>query len=126
QALRAVWSSPQGASFEGERTRFTDCVSLPAPPGGTVPITVGGHSKAAARRAGRLGDGYFPAIDADTVANGGVGAAMDRLDELVTLARRTAEDHDRDPDALEVTVNWTRVPKPEMVERLHALGAHRL
>ena len=51
---------------------------------------------------------------------------MDRLDELVALARRTAEEHDRDPAALEVTVNWTRVPNAEMAERLRALDAHRL
>lgn len=127
RALRAVWAAgTEGATFEGEFTAFTDCVSLPSPPGDAVPITVGGHSEAAARRAGRLGDGYFPAIDADTVASGGIGAAMDRLEDLVTLARRTAEEHDRDPEALEVTVNWTRVPKPEMADRLRTIGADRL
>lgn len=125
-ALRAVWANGDGASFAGDFVAFEDCVSLPSPPGGAVPITVGGHSRAAARRAGRLGDGYFPAIDADTVADGGVGAAMDRLEELVALARRTAEEHDRDPGALEVSVNWSGVPTPEMAERLQALGAHRL
>ena len=31
---------------------------------GAVPIVVGGHSEAAARRAGRLGDGFFPSIGA--------------------------------------------------------------
>ena len=125
-AMRALWAGDGAASFHGEFVDFEDCISLPTPPGGTVPITVGGHSEVAAKRAGRLGDGYFPAIDADTVASGGVGAAMDRLEALVTLARRTAEDHDRDPDALEVTVNWSRVPNPEMADRLRALGAHRL
>lgn len=126
-ALRALWgASREGATFQGEFFDFEDCVSLPSPPGGTVPITVGGHSEAAARRAGRLGDGYFPAIDADTVATGGVAAAMDRLEGLVMLARRTAEKHDRDPDALEVTVNWSRVPDPPMADRLRAMGAHRL
>lgn len=126
-ALRALWAAgTDGASFHGQFTSFEDCVSLPSPPGGSVPITVGGHSAAAARRAGRLGDGYFPAIDADTVADGGVGAAMDRLEELVTLARRTAEDHGRDPAALEVTVNWTRVPRPEMADRLRTIDADRL
>ena len=125
-ALRALWATDEGASFHGEFHDFDDCVSLPSPPGHAVPITVGGHSEAAARRAGRLGDGYFPAIDADTVAQGGVGAALDRLEQLVTLARRTAEDHGRDPDALEVTVNWTRVPNAEMADRLRAIDADRL
>lgn len=125
-AMRALWGTDGGASFHGEFIAFDDCVSLPSPPGGAVPVTVGGHSEAAARRAGRLGDGYFPAIDADTVADGGVGAALDRLEYLVDLARRTAEEHDRDPAALEVTVNWTRVPHAQMADRLRAMGAHRL
>lgn len=124
-AMRALWSDGPG-SFHGEFVDFTDCISLPTPPGGAVPVHVGGHSDAAASRAGRLGDGYFPAIDSATVADGGVGAAMDRLDELVGLARRTAEDHGRDPAALEVSVNWSQVPDAEMAERLLALGTDRL
>lgn len=124
-AMRALWAGG-AASFDGRFVAFTDCISLPVPPGGGVPITVGGHSEAAARRAGRLGDGYFPAIDADTVASGGVGAALDRLEELVTLARDTAEEHGRDPAALEVTVNWTRTPRGEMGERLQKLDVDRL
>lgn len=125
-AMRVLWSAEAPASFRGDHVAFEDAISLPRPPGGAVPITVGGHSRAAARRAGRLGDGYFPAIDATTIAEGGVGAALDRLDELVGLARRTAEEHDRDPDALEVSVNWSRVPDEEMAGRLQALGADRL
>lgn len=125
-AMRALWDPDGPGSFHGEFVDFEDAISLPRPPGGTVPITVGGHSPAAARRAGRLGDGYFPAIDATTIAEGGVAAAMDRLEELVELARRTAEEQDRDPEALEVTVNWSRVPDAAMAERLQAMGADRL
>lgn len=125
-AMRALWSPDGPATFHGEHVSFDRAISLPHPPGGSVPVTVGGHSRAAARRAGRLGDGYFPAIDASTVADGGADAALDRLEELVGLARRTAEDHDRDPDALEVSVNWSRVPDARMAERLRALGTHRL
>lgn len=125
-AMRSLWSPDGPATFHGDHVTFDDAISLPHPPGGAVPITVGGHSPAAARRAGRLGDGYFPAIDATTIAEGGLDAALDRLDELVTLARRTAEEHDRDPDALEITVNWSRVPDERLAERLHAVGAHRV
>lgn len=124
-AMRALWAD-QPASYDGEFVSFTDCIARPVPPGRAVPITVGGHSEAAARRAGRLGDGYFPAIDAATVEAGGLEAAMDRLDHLVGLARQTAEEHDRDPAALEVTVNWSRVPNDQMVERLAPLGVDRL
>ena len=44
-----------------------------------MPIFVGGHSEAAARRAGRLGDGFFPAT----------GAQVD-IEPLIELARETA------------------------------------
>lgn len=125
-AMRALWATDGPASFHGEFVDFTDCVSLPSPPGGAVPITVGGHSEVAARRAGRLGDGYYPAIDADTFSSGGTAAAMDRLEHLVTLARRTAEEHDRDPAALDVSVSWRGVPDTEMADRLRVMDADRL
>ena len=56
-----------------------------------MPIVVGGHSEAAARRAGRLGDGYFPARGAPA--------------ELIAMARKAAAAAGRDPDKLEVTVS---------------------
>ena len=57
-ALRALWSDDP--THHGEFTQFTDCIVSPRPAAGSIPIHVGGHSEAAARRAGRLGDGYFP------------------------------------------------------------------
>jgi alkanesulfonate monooxygenase SsuD/methylene tetrahydromethanopterin reductase-like flavin-dependent oxidoreductase (luciferase family) len=56
-----------------------------------VPIHVGGHSEAAARRAGRLGDGFFP-------------GTHDDLPHLVDVMRRAADEAGRDADAIEVTV----------------------
>ena len=52
--------------FTGEFTNFADlnCYPKPAGPDG-VPIHVGGHTEAAARRAGRLGDGFFPGAARD-------------------------------------------------------------
>jgi probable F420-dependent oxidoreductase len=62
-AMRALWSDsgPSGADFSGEFFSFRHAHSYPKPaqPGG-VPIHIGGHSEAAARRAGRLGDGFQP------------------------------------------------------------------
>jgi len=51
---------------------------------------VGGDTVAAARRAGRLGDGYFPAR----------GAPAELFDEM----RRAAEAAGRDPKSIELTV----------------------
>ncbi|MCU1502815.1 MAG: putative F420-dependent oxidoreductase, Rv2161c family, partial [Ilumatobacteraceae bacterium] len=59
EALRALWTQSK-ASVHNTYTSFDDCISRPFPANGTVPIVVGGHSPAAARRAARLGDGFFP------------------------------------------------------------------
>ena len=56
-----------------------------------VPIVIGGHSEAAARRAGRLGDGFFPSI----------GAQVDTL-PLLDVVRRSAEQAGRDPKKVEL------------------------
>jgi alkanesulfonate monooxygenase SsuD/methylene tetrahydromethanopterin reductase-like flavin-dependent oxidoreductase (luciferase family) len=52
---------------------------------------VGGHSEAAARRAGRLGDGFFPSV----------GAQVDTF-PLFDVARRAAAEAGRDPAAIEM------------------------
>ena len=57
--MRELWRS-EPASFHGEFVRFDRVYCSPRPAAGAVPIIVGGHSRAAARRAGRLGDGFFP------------------------------------------------------------------
>lgn len=90
RAMRELWQAdcPQ---FDGEFVQFDSLYCRPRPAQGSVPIIVGGHSKAAARRAGRLGDGFFPARDAP--------------EELISLARETAAEHGRDPTALEITVS---------------------
>jgi probable F420-dependent oxidoreductase len=88
EVLRALWSG--GAiDFDGRFTQLRAANSFPHPAQSTVPIVVGGHSKAAARRAGRLGDGFFP----------GKGDFA----ELETEMRRAAEEAGRDPDAIEIT-----------------------
>ena len=84
--MRELWRS-EPASFHGEFVRFDRVYCSPRPAAGAVPIIIGGHSRAAARRAGRLGDGFFPARGAPV--------------ELFDLARRTAEERGRDPAAVE-------------------------
>jgi hypothetical protein len=57
--MRKLWAE-DGASFEGQFVKFHEVSSNPKPVRGTVPIVIGGHSEAAARRAGRLGERLLP------------------------------------------------------------------
>jgi probable F420-dependent oxidoreductase len=92
EAMRALWRDPV-SSFDGAHTRFENVVSRPKPAREAgVPIHIGGHSKAAARRAGRLGAGFYP-----------LGVMGKELDALLALMRETAREHGRDPGAIEVT-----------------------
>ena len=88
-AMKALWAE-DGASFSGEFVNFKE-VSCNPKPVGRVPIIVGGHSEAAARRAGHLGDGFFPSI----------GATVDTM-PLFDIARRAAADAGRDPGEIEM------------------------
>ncbi len=89
--LRALWAEDD-ASFHGEFVDFAHMSCNPKPLAGRVPIHIGGHSEAAAKRAGRIGDGFFPAT----------GAQVD-VAPLIALARETAAASGRDPRALEIT-----------------------
>lgn len=116
-AMRQLWSG-EPASHHSEFTDFTDCISQPAPVGGSVPIHVGGHTDVAARRAGRLGDGFFPA-----------SGSHEELARAFDLVRSTAEAHDRDPDAIELTTGGGGAIGSGAlaeVEALRALGVDRV
>ena len=89
-AMRALWGQER-ASFTGRFVTFKDVFCRPRPAAGRIPIVVGGDTVAAARRAGRLGDGYFPAR----------GAPAELFDEM----RRAAVAAGRDPSGIEITVS---------------------
>ncbi len=110
--MRALWSTGDAASFEGKYTQFPPLFSRPTPTNGSVPIIVGGHTSFAAKRAGRLGNGFFP----------GKGS-VEELSDLFALARAAAVEAGRDPSAIEFT---TGAPtNPEDGKRLVDLGVTR-
>ncbi|NLA35646.1 MAG: LLM class flavin-dependent oxidoreductase, partial [Actinobacteria bacterium] len=110
EVLRALWADG-ATSFDGEFARFDDMISSPKPVRGAVPIVIGGHSHAAARRAGRLGDGFFP-------------AKHDNLAELVSTLRKSAREAGRDPDVIELSFSGTL--HADKRKQLEDLGATRL
>ncbi|MGK3206328.1 TIGR03619 family F420-dependent LLM class oxidoreductase [Amycolatopsis sp. MEPSY49] len=114
--LRLLWEGDEtGVSHDGEFFRFDDVCSFPKPTG-RLPIHVGGSSPAAARRAGRRGDGYFP----------GGRLTPDERRRQLDLARASAADAGRDPDALQYT-RWGSLGMSEVdVEHLANEGVTRL
>jgi alkanesulfonate monooxygenase SsuD/methylene tetrahydromethanopterin reductase-like flavin-dependent oxidoreductase (luciferase family) len=111
--LRLLWAGGEdGVSFDGEFFTFDNLCSFPKPHGAThLPIHIGGSSRAAARRAGRRGDGWFP---------GGALSPHERGIQL-DLARSTAIEAGRSLEALEYT-RWGSMDMP--IERLEAFAAH--
>lgn len=116
-AMRALWAGDH-ADHHGEFVQFADVSSNPKPVAGTVPFVIGGHSAAAARRAGRLGDGFFP----------GKGSPAE-LAELFDIVRQTAADAGRDPAAIEFTAGSPAIFGADPlggVEEMAALGVGRI
>jgi probable F420-dependent oxidoreductase len=109
-AMRALWSQDQ-ATYQGEFTSFTDCICRPRPVAGSVPIHIGGHTEVAARRAGRIGDGFFPA-----------SGSHEKLAGLFALVRETAEAEGRDPAAVELTCGGNGVFGPGALDEVAALA----
>jgi probable F420-dependent oxidoreductase len=116
EAMRALWTQEQ-ASFAGEFFEFGPVYSRPQPVQvGGVPIHVGGHSPAAARRAGRVGDGFFPlGLDVEMLRN--------RLAQMRTAARSVG----RDPDGIELTMGGLlTATDTAAVDAASEIGAERM
>jgi probable F420-dependent oxidoreductase len=108
--LRALWSDGP-TSVSSPFTRFDDAYCRPQPVQPSIPITIGGHSKAAARRAGRIGDGFFP----------GRGS-KEELAELLGIMRSSAEEAGRDPDAITVSAIGDIALGPGALDEVKALA----
>ncbi|MEL7157384.1 MAG: LLM class F420-dependent oxidoreductase, partial [Actinomycetota bacterium] len=117
EAMRALWTQDK-AAHDGPFASFEGAIQRPQPvQDGGVPIVVGGHSKAAARRAGRLGDGFFP-----------ISATQEDLVGLLELMKATAAEHGRDGAAISVTVgSWSpRRDSIDDIKDLEDMGIDRL
>jgi probable F420-dependent oxidoreductase len=111
EILRAAWA-PGPAEFTGQHFSFEPVHSEPKPQA-PVPIIIGGHTNASARRAGRLGDGYFP-----------LAVQGEELRSLVAEVRSSAQACGRNPDDIELTTSPARTPEERDVQR--ELGVTRI
>ena len=120
EGMRALWADGP-AKYAGRYVKLDGvvCDTKPAQPGG-VPILVGGSSSFAARRAGRLGDGFLPYV-----------ISPEDLSVRVEEMRAVAREHGRNADALEVSVvPGAYAPAPsidlDLARRYAEAGASRL
>ena len=114
RAIRTLWQDePQ--PFRGKFYSWDAVHSNPKPvqkPG--VPIVVGGHVEGAARRAARVGDGFFP-------AKGGLGT----LPNLFEAMRDQCGKVGRDPAEIELTAVGMKL-EPDTVHAYEDIGVSRL
>lgn len=116
EGIRRLWADDQ-ASYDGEILKFPPVYCNPKPVRRMVPVHIGGDTHFAARRAGRLGDGFFPALYPNR-------RVREELPGLLETMRTTAAEHGRDPDRIEITSGGTR--RAEGVAWFEDLGVSRL
>jgi len=92
QILRALGDG-KPVSFEGEFFSLRDALIAPAL-SAPIPIIVGGRSEAAARRAGRFGDGWL-----------GIWVSPGRFRSVIDRVAQHAADGGRDADNFEHAIN---------------------
>lgn len=110
EVLRKIWSGGV-VEHHGEHFDFPPLAQVPAP-AKPIPISIGGASKAALRRAARLGDGWLGAgntvEDAETI-----------LRTLAELRREAGREH----EPFEALVPLLVPPEPDAIKRISDLGA---
>jgi probable F420-dependent oxidoreductase len=121
EVMKSLWTH-EVAAYEGEYFRFGGIVSNPKPvQEGGVPLMIGGHSDAAARRAGIYGDEFYPHWSTR-------GPDREALEHLMPIVQETAKRAGREEDAVGLTLTSTSDAKTalETAEFCASLGAERV
>ena len=120
EAMRTLWREDV-ATYQGRHVTFEN-VHMDAKPanGESVPILIGGSSEFAARRAGRLGDGWYPFV-----------ISPEAFAEGVETISKTASDAGRDLAEIELTIwpasyDFMRTMDVEFVRSYTDAGASRV
>lgn len=114
QAIRSLWKDEPEA-FDGKFYNWGPQNSNPKPvqkPG--VPIIVGGNVEGAARRAARVGDGFYPA-----------SGSFKTLPNLLDAMRDECQKLGRDPNEIELTVAGGNLD-PGRVRQYQDIGVSRM
>jgi probable F420-dependent oxidoreductase len=99
RAFKTLWTEDD-PRFEGRYARFAGMPFSPKPvQSPSIPIVVGGVSRAAIRRAARLGDGWQP-----------LGLSPEALRDGMTTLREEARAHGRDATDIPVSLAMTLGP----------------
>ncbi|HXQ44862.1 MAG TPA: LLM class F420-dependent oxidoreductase [Acidimicrobiales bacterium] len=119
ELLRRLWTQPS-VTYESADEHVTGAGLAPLPVQRPIPIWFGAASPPAYRRAGRLGDGWFPLVPPGP-----------KLDEARALVEAAAVGAGRDPGTLglEGRVNWGEGGATALADharRWRAIGATHL
>lgn len=112
EAMQVLWSDDD-ASYDGELISFSNVAINPKPANGRIPVTIGGSTRPAARRAAKLGDGYYP----------GPGS-LEGLEEAIGFLNEECEKVGRDPNEIELSVMYPGRFFEDPAARIEALSAY--
>jgi probable F420-dependent oxidoreductase len=114
ELTRLLWTEPE-VSYDGQHFQLASCHMDPKPiQNPHIPIFVGGHSRAALRRAARWGDGWY-GFQLDPARTAPI------LDDL----RAACEAQGRDPAELEIVITPTGADS-DTIRAFADLGVSRL
>lgn len=82
ELMRRLWTGDV-VTFDGTYNTVSAGALLPAAPGGSIPIWIGGHADVALRRAAQIADGFMLELDL-----AGATATMKKLNRYRSEARR--------------------------------------
>ena len=112
-AMRSLWEQPAPA-YRGRYVEFEGVDAHPRPVQRPLPVVVGGHTRAAHRRAARVGEGWY-----------GFMVGLRAMAEQRELMREAIAEAGRERP-LEVSVTPSRVLDRGVVDAYAELGVHRL
>lgn len=78
--MRACWTG-EPVHYDGQFWQLDGITVLPKPKQNPMPLWIGGNSPAAARRAGRLGDGWIPSFIAPQQLKEGVEITLEHAEK---------------------------------------------